>query len=72
MKHITPKLIYDDGFFLLGQTMKQLEEQIATDCGLSVRAVRKHLRLAEDRGWLERIETEDGVGMKFTVPGVKP
>jgi predicted ArsR family transcriptional regulator len=67
-----PKLIYDDGFFLLGQSWKQLEEQIAADCGLSVRTVRRHLRLAEVKGWIERIKTEDGVGIKFTVPGVEP
>ena len=67
-----PKLIFNDGFFLLGQSMKQLEEQIAADCGLSVRTVRRHLRLAEVKGWIKRIETEDGVGIKFTVPGVKP
>jgi len=67
-----PKLIYADGFFLLGQTMRELEETIASDCGLSLRTVRRHLRIAEERGWLERFETEDGVGIKFTIPGVEP
>lgn len=62
------RLIYDDGYFLLGQSWEQLEEQVAADTGLSVRTVRRHLDLAEERGWIERLETEDGVGIKFTVP----
>jgi hypothetical protein len=67
-----PKLIYNDGFFLLGTTWKELEECIAADAGSSVRTVRKHLALAEERGWIERMESEDGVGIKFLIPEVKP
>jgi predicted transcriptional regulator len=67
-----PKLIYRDGFFLLGRSMHQLETQIAADCGLSVRTVRRHLHLAEERGWIERIETEEGVGIRFDIPEVEP
>ena len=68
----TPKLFYQDGFFLIGKTRRQLEKQIAKDCGLSMRTVRKHLRLAEERGWIEQIETDDGVGIKFNLPEVQP
>jgi hypothetical protein len=67
-----PRLIYDDGFFLLGQSWKQLEKQIAADCGLSIRTVRKHLEIAEGRGWIERIESPEGVGIRFVIPEVKP
>jgi hypothetical protein len=66
-----PKLVYDDGFFLFGRSMDQLEKQIADDCGLSLRTVRRHLRIAEKRGWIERIETEDGAGIRFDIPEVK-
>jgi hypothetical protein len=67
-KQAKAQLVYEDGFFLLGQTWRQLEEQIAADCGLSVRTVQRHLDLAEERGWIKRLETKDGVGIKFTAP----
>jgi hypothetical protein len=67
-----PKLIYSDGFFLLGRSMSELENQIASDCGLSVRTVRRQLDFAEERGWIERYETEDGAGIRFDIPEVQP